>query len=104
MIDNMWKEFGIIGLLAGAGTGLLFLVVKWTLETTKEILRQAALEREIFAKMQESWIRSLNEHSLASNSFHIESSRAQEFQRQEHERMIQLLDRIEERTRRCLEK
>ena len=70
-----FKDFGLAGLLAGSGTILLFLVVKWTLETTKEILKQAADERKIFNAMSIEWINALNAHTEQAKSFHLASSK-----------------------------
>ena len=104
VITQAWRDFGLVGLMTGALSGLLFLIVKWTLNTTKEILAQAAREREIFQNLQLSWSKAVSEHSERANAFHSDVKVAHEYQRQEHEKMIALLDRIEERTKLCLKR
>ena len=84
---NIWKDFGLNGLIMFAVVGLLFFVIKWTLATTKEIMAQAAEERK-------SWINALAEHTSQARSFHDEVKDAHNFQRQEHQEMIKCLGRI----------
>jgi hypothetical protein len=90
-----FKEFGLAGLLSGAGTLLLFFVVKWTLETTKEILRQAAEERKVFNGMTSQWIQALDNHTLQAKAFHDEVKQAHEYQRQEHLKLMEMVSRCE---------
>ena len=66
---------------------LLFCVIKWTLATTKEIMKQSAIERE-------SWIKALTEHTQQAKTFHEEVKDAHNFQRVEHQEMIKVLGRI----------
>jgi hypothetical protein len=101
-IINEFKVYGLAGLFGGAGTILLFFVVKWVLDTTSEIIKQAAKEREVFNSMYMEWIAALNSHTEQAESFHGEVKAAQEHQRREHERMIQILDHVEERTKTCV--
>lgn len=84
---NLWKEFGLNGLIMFAVVALLFFVIKWTLATTKEIMAQAAEERK-------SWINAISEHTQQAKSFHDEVKDAHNFQRQEHQEMIKCLGRI----------
>jgi len=84
---ELWKEFGLPGLIMFAVITLLFFVIKWTLSTTKEIMSQAAKERE-------SWIRALAEHTEQAKSFHAEVKEAHSYQREEHKEMIRCLGRI----------
>ena len=60
-----FKEYGLIGLIFGAVISLLFIVVKWTLATTRDILKQAAEERKCW---QEA-ITNINKASDDHNSF-----------------------------------
>ena len=90
----VFKEFGLAGLLAGSGTLLLFFVVKWTLETTKDILTQAAHEREIFQQMQAQWILAIQEHTSQARAFHDEVKQAHQFQREEHQKIMELFTRL----------
>lgn len=90
-----WQQFGLIGLMIGAIVALLFIIIKWTLATTKEILKQASDEREC-------WIRAFNDHTAQAKSFHDEVKNAHEHQRREHEKLqeqqiksILCLDQVE---------
>ena len=82
-----WQQFGLIGLLSGSGTILLFIIIKWVLATTREIMAQAAKERE-------SWTVAMREHSEQAQRFHDSVKEAHEYQRKEHMEMIQILGRI----------
>jgi hypothetical protein len=90
----LFKEFGLAGLLSGAGTILLFFVLKWTLESTKQILNQAAHEREIFQQLQAQWIISLNEHTAQARAFHDDVKQAHQFQREEHQKMLEMFYKL----------
>ena len=90
----IFKEFGLAGLLAGSGTLLLFFVVKWTLETTKMILDQAAHEREVFQQLQANWITAIQDHTAQARAFHDEVKQAHQFQREEHQKIMELFTRL----------
>lgn len=81
---NLIKEWGLneVAIIA-----LLFLIVKWTLATTKEILHQAADER---MKSIKAW----EEHTQQAKAFHDQVAEAHKHQREEHKEMIQILGRI----------
>jgi hypothetical protein len=97
-----WQQFGLVGLLSGSGTILLFLVVKWTLATTKDILNQAAHERVVFSEMQKTWIEAINQHTRQAETFHDTVKTTAEYQRKEHMEMIKTLEKLDDRTRSCL--
>lgn len=87
---NIIKEFGI----GGAVTFLLFLVVKWTLETTKDILKQASEERKIY---QENHINNIKAIEKITASIDRHDEKAEErgkYVREEHKQMIETLGRI----------
>ena len=56
-----FSEYGLLGLMIGSITILLFFIVKWVLEHVKELLAQQAKEREswciIQAKQNEAFIK-----------------------------------------------
>ncbi len=84
---SIFKEFGLLGLVIGSVIILLFFVIKWTLATTKDILNQAAVEREAFRKC-------IAEHTEQAKIFHEQVNEAHKYQREEHSRMIKSLDEI----------
>jgi ABC-type transport system involved in cytochrome bd biosynthesis fused ATPase/permease subunit len=91
---SIFKEFGLVGLMIGAISTLLFIIVKWTLATTRDILNQAAKEREAFMQCQASWIKAIDDQTAQGRAFHDEVKEAHSFQRQEHKEMIVALGRI----------
>lgn len=83
----LWKEYGPVGLMMFAVVGLLFLVIKWTLQTTKDILNQSAIEREAFRKC-------IDEHTIQSKEFHAQVNEAHKYQREEHKEIAGQLKEI----------
>ena len=69
---NLWKEYGITGLIMFAVVLLLFMVIKWTLATTKEILIQAAKEREAWMDAVNKQTKALDEHTIQAREFHLQ--------------------------------
>jgi len=84
---TLFKEFGLIGIVFGAIFALLFIIIKWTLSTTKDILNQAAEERK-------SWIKAIEERNTALKAFNDSVTEAHKYQREEHKQMIEVLGRI----------
>lgn len=74
---HTFEQFGLLGLVIGAVIFLLFLVIKWTLSTTKDILKQAAQERE-------AWIKAFGDHTEQARLFHESVKDAHNYQREEH--------------------
>ncbi len=87
-------EYGLLGLLMGAVIALLFLVVKWTLATTKDILAQAAKERtEWHIKMGE--VNGSIQKVCDCLDKHDEKAEERgRYVREEHKEMITILGRI----------
>jgi len=81
------REFGLGIVLALAMTTLLFVIIKWTLATTKDILNQAAKEREC-------WHKAISEHTEQAKVFHDSVQEAHKYQREEHKEMIGQLKEI----------
>lgn len=77
-----WQQFGLIGLMAGSITALLFIIIKWTLSTTKDILKQAAEERQ-------AWTQAITAHTEQAKNFHESVKQAHEYQRQEHQKLAE---------------
>jgi len=95
------KEYGIGGALVIGNITLLFVIVKWTLATTRDILVQAAKERESNAKERESWNQAVNKHGdaidriIGSLTRHDEKAEERgRYVREEHKQMIETLGRI----------
>jgi hypothetical protein len=76
------------------------MVVKWTLATTKDIMKQAAEERKSFqeqsAAERKSWQESIMSVSSAINAniaqakaFHEQVNEAHKYQREEHQRLAE---------------
>lgn len=82
-----WQQFGLIGLMIGAIVTLLFIIIKWTLATTKEILKQASVERADWKKTIDSITESIRKHDEKAE----ERGR---YIREEHRQMIETLGRI----------
>lgn len=97
MMDNWFlafKENGLVGLIMFVIIALLFFVIKWTLQTTKEIMVQAAKERE-------SWQIAITQANKATEgvcqSIQRHDEKAEErgrYVREEHRQMIESLGRI----------
>ncbi len=89
---TLFRDFGLVGVMAGSITILLFLVVKWTLQTTKEILRQAEKERECWRGTIDAINKTIDNHNSRAQEFHSSVQEAHKYQRDEHEKMIKNLD------------
>jgi hypothetical protein len=91
---GIFKDFGLFGLVIGSIVLLLFFVIKWTLATTKEILKQAAEERKAWQICLDACTRTLQEHNERARAFNETASDAHRFQREEHREMIVNLNEI----------
>jgi len=84
---SVFKDFGLVGLLAIAVVAALFLLLKWILESFKDELKANRQERkeylEILAKMKED----IQEHSDRAKENQLSTQR-------EHNEMITCLGRI----------
>lgn len=90
---HSWGQFGLVGLMAGAVIMLLFIVVKWTLDTTKAILAQLFKQTEAFNEMQKLWNTAIDRHTDQAKAFHDEVKDAHKYQRDEHEKLQRSLDK-----------
>ena len=86
----MLKEFG----MAGAITFILFLVVKWTLETTKDILKQASEERKVYQEHQANSIKAIEKITASIERYDEKAEERGKYVREEHRQMIESLGRI----------
>lgn len=84
---QIWKEFGLLGLVVGAGVIILAFVIKWVLDTTKEIMKQAAEERRIWNDTVNKAVNTIDRHDEKADE------RAK-YVREEHRQMIEILGRI----------
>jgi hypothetical protein len=91
---SLFKEYGLLGLLMGSVITLLFFVVKWTLSTTKDILKQAEKERECWRETINSVNVQIQAHNITAKDFHESVCEAHKFQREEHSKMIASLNEI----------
>ena len=66
---------------------MLFLVIKWTLSTTRDILKQAAEERKAWNDAVSRVADNINRHDEKADE------RAK-YVRSEHEKMIEILNRM----------
>ena len=82
-----WQQFGLIGLLSGSGTILLFIIIKWVLQTTREIMIQAGKERE-------AWTAVISQFNESNRLYQENTREAHTQQRREHQEMIVMLGRI----------
>jgi hypothetical protein len=97
MAELFWSksvEYGLLGVVICAVIVLLYKIVMWTLATTKEILAQAAKERECFTEKIAEVTKALDSHSATAREFHNQVVEAHKFQREEHKEMIISLGRI----------
>lgn len=84
---GIFKEFGLLGIVIGSVIFLLFLVIKWTLSTTKEIMKQAAEERK-------AWIDAVNRVTSSIERHDEKADDRAKYVREEHRQMIECLGRI----------
>lgn len=87
-------EYGLLGLIVSAVIFLLFKVIQWTLATTKDILAQAAKEREDWQKKIGSVDISLTKICDCLDKHDDSSDERGRFVREEHKEMIEVLKRI----------
>lgn len=85
---SKFGEYGLIGLIIGAVILLLFIVIKWTLATTRDILKQAAEERCAWQLAIGGINKAIDEHTSQAKAFHEQVNEAHRFQRSEHQEMI----------------
>ena len=89
---SRFGEYGLLGLVVGSVVILLFFVVKWTLATTKDILAQAAKEREDWHKKIGDVNVSIQKVCDCIDKHDEKAEERGRFVRSEHERMIKNLD------------
>jgi predicted acetyltransferase len=89
-----WEQYGLVGLIFASVIGLLFLVIKWTLCTTRDILIQAAAERISWQETMKTFNVSIVEHNERARNFHESVCEAHKFQREEHGKMIDNLNNL----------
>ena len=103
-----FEKFGLGGLLAGAGTFLLFLIIKWILKILDRLLDRSDRQQEAFALrlenqqaafnlLQNSWIGALNQHTEQAKLFHDSVQRALEYQRHEHVKIMEIVSDCKKR-------
>ena len=93
-IQGVWTQYGLVGLMIGSITTLLFVIVKWTLSTTRDILEQAADERKVWNALISDHRREIE---ASRNSLLLHDERAAERGRlvkEEHIEMIRQLNEI----------
>ena len=88
---ELWREFGLQGLIMGAVVTLLFFVVKWTLATTRDILKQAAQERVAFQDVIRGLQQATIEHNERARLFNESVNEAHRCQREEHTQLANSL-------------
>ena len=89
-----FRENGLLGLIMGSVVILLFFVIKWTLETTKEILKQAAEERKIFNETIKELGKSVDGVCNSISNHDEKANQRAQYVREEHKNMIETLQRI----------
>ncbi len=87
-------EYGLLGLMIGAIIILLFLIVKWTLATTRDILAQANKERESWHNILITIVASVDRISKAIDQHDVKADERGRYVREEHKEMIETLGRI----------
>jgi uncharacterized coiled-coil DUF342 family protein len=91
---SILKEYGLGIFLAVGNIALLFLIVKWTLSTTKDILNQSAKERECWHNSIMKVNQAIDDHTAQAKEFHSTVNEAHRYQREEHKEMIGQLKEI----------
>ena len=89
-----FKEYGLLGITVGSVITLLFFVVKWTLSTTKEILTQAAKEREDWHNKVGSINASIQKVCDCIDRHDEKADERGRYVREEHRQMIEVLNRM----------
>lgn len=88
------KELGLGAALAIGMFIAFFFLLKWVLETSKDMLNQMAKERETWTIC----LKNLNDQyanmSVNNKNFYEQVNEAHKFQRAEHSEMTQILGRI----------
>lgn len=84
---NLFKEFGLIGVLSIAIVGALFLLLKWVLEQFKDELKANRQERKEYLEVLNKIKEDIKEHSDRAKENQISTQR-------EHNEMITCLGRI----------
>ena len=84
---EIWKEFGLLGVVVGSVVILLFFVIKWTLATTRDIMKQATEERK-------AWNETVNKVADRIDRHDEKADERAKYVREEHKQMIEILGRI----------
>jgi uncharacterized coiled-coil DUF342 family protein len=87
-------EYGLLGLIVGAIIILLFLVVKWTLATTKDILAQSAKEREDYYNKMGNISSQMQKVCDCIDKHDEKADERGRYVREEHRQMIEILGRM----------
>jgi len=91
MDANVWKEFGLNGLIMCAVLGIMVVVIKRALDhsnnISQKILEQAAEERKNWVDAVARSTRALDEHTIQAREFHIQV-------KEEHKRQIDAQDAV----------
>lgn len=85
-------EFGLSGLMIGAIILLLWFIVKWVLEHTKELLAQQAKERECWATIIEKHNEALQKIVSSIDKHDEKAEERGRYVRSEHEKMMSNLE------------
>ena len=84
---ELFKEFGLLGLVVGSVVILLFFVVKWAFGTAKDIMKQASEERK-------AWNEAINKVTDSIDRHDEKADERSKYVREEHRQMIEVLGRI----------
>lgn len=89
-----FSEFGLSGLMIGAIILLLWFIVKWVLEHTKELLAQQAKERECWNLVIDKHNTAIQDIVAAIKKHDEKADERGRYVRDEHKEMMAILGRI----------
>ncbi len=91
---DLFKDFGLLGLVTGVICMLLFMIIKYTLVTTRDILNQAAVERKDWHAKMETINASIIKVCDCLDKHDEKAEERGRYVREEHKEMIEILGRI----------
>ncbi len=89
---SRFSEYGLLGLMIGSMILLLFFIVKWVLEHTRELLMQQAKERECWQNIIGKHNEFLQKIVDSIDKHDEKADERGKYIRFEHEKMINNLD------------
>lgn len=84
---NLFKDFGLLGIMMGSIILIIFFMIKSMLKSMDDMTKRGCEERKEWQKMFMEMIGALKEHNVQTKEFH-------DHVRVEHEKMIEALNHL----------